>query len=62
MIIAGCDVGGQWAQGVERRFMADFQLQIHVFLDHMHGHVAGTLDHGLHVVLPRDFGELAQGR
>ncbi len=61
VVVAGRDVGGQRAEGVERRFAAHGQLLVHVFLDQVHRHVAGALDHGLHVVLPGDLGQLAQG-
>jgi hypothetical protein len=60
VVIAGSDVGGQGAEGVERRLAAHFQLPVHVFLDHVHGHVAGAFDHALHVVLPGDLRQLAQ--
>ena len=51
----------KWAQRVEGRLRTVLQLQIHVFLDQVHGDVAGAFDHHLHVVLPRDLGQLAQG-
>ena len=38
-----------------------FKLEIHVLLDLVHRHVAGALDHHLHVVFPRDLGEFSQG-
>ena len=61
MVVARCDVGRQRPQRVERRLVALLQLQVHVFLDQVHRHVAGTFDHHLHVMLPRDLGQLAQG-
>jgi len=45
---------------IERRFVALFQLPLHVFLDEVHGHVAGAFDHALHVMLPRHLRQLAQ--
>ena len=38
-----------------------FQLHVHIVLDHVHGHVTGALDHHLHIVLPGDLGQLAEG-
>jgi hypothetical protein len=60
VVVAGRDVGGQRPERVERRLAAEAQLLVHVLLDHVHRHVAGAFDHGLHVVLPRDLGQLAQ--
>src|SRR5574343_453682 len=57
VVVARRDVGGQRAEGVERGFLAVFELQVHVFLDQVHGHMARTLDDGLHIVLPGDLGE-----
>ena len=61
VVVAGRDVGGQRARGIERRLAAVFQLLVHVLLDHVHRHMAGAFDHGLHVVLPGDLGQFAQG-
>ena len=41
--------------------MAVLELLVHVGLDHVHGHVARAFNHGLHIVFPRDLGQLAQG-
>ena len=60
VVVARRDVGGERAQRVEGRLVADFELLGHVLLDQVHGHVAGALDHHLHVVLPGDLGQLAQ--
>ncbi len=61
VVVAGRDVGGQRAERVERRLAALLQLPVHVFLDELHGHMARAFDHGLHVVLPGDLREFAQG-
>src|SRR6202035_3879606 len=61
VVVAGGDVGGQRAQGVEGGLAAGLELFLHVDLDEVHGDVAGALDHHLHVVLPGHLGELAQG-
>jgi hypothetical protein len=61
VVVARRDVGGQRAQGVEGRFAAEAQLLVHVELDHVHRHVAGAFDHHLHVVLPGDLGQFAEG-
>ncbi len=61
VVVARGNIQGQRAQGIERRLVAMLDLLVHVFLDHVHGHMAGAFDHYLHVVLPGDLGELAQG-
>ncbi len=60
VVVAGGDVDGQRPERVERRLVAGLELLGHVGLDHVHGHVAGALDHGLHIVLPGHLGQLAQ--
>uniref|UniRef100_A0A0N4ZJL5 NAD-specific glutamate dehydrogenase n=1 Tax=Parastrongyloides trichosuri TaxID=131310 RepID=A0A0N4ZJL5_PARTI len=61
VVVPRRDVGGQRAQGVERRLVAALELLVHVLLDQLHRHVAGAFDHALHVMLPGDLGQLAQG-
>ena len=46
---------------IERRLAAFLELLLHVDLDLVHGHVAGTFDHHLAALVPGDLGELAQG-
>ena len=60
VVVAGGDVGGQRAQGVERGLVADLQLQVHVLLDLVHRHMAGALDHHLAALVPRDLREFAE--
>ena len=60
VVVAGGDVGRQRAERVERRLVADLELEVHVLLDLVHRHVAGAFDHHLHVVLPGDLRQLAQ--
>ena len=52
MVISRSDVRDQWAERIERRIMAFFDLAFHIFLDLMHGHVSGTFDKGLHILVP----------
>src|SRR5439155_25963161 len=47
VIVTGRDVGGEWAQGVERRFVAPGELLLHILLDHVHGDVTGAFVHDL---------------
>ena len=61
VVVSRRDVGYQRPQGVEGSLVAVLQLLVHVLLDEMHGHVARTFDHNLHVVFPGDFGQFAQG-
>jgi len=44
---------------VERRFAAPLELPGHVFLDHVHRHVARAFVHHLHAFGPRAAGEFA---
>ncbi len=59
VIVAGGDVGRERAQSVEGRFVAPFELFLHVLLDQMHGDVARAFVHHLHVMRPRAPGQLA---
>ena len=56
MIVARCNICGQRAEGIKRRFVTMFQLFVHVLFNHVHWHVARTFDHGLNIVLPGNFG------
>src|SRR6056297_3140090 len=47
VIVARRDVGHQRAQRVERRFVTVGQFLVHVFLDHLHGHMSRPFDHHL---------------
>ena len=59
VVVAGRDVGGERPERVERRFVAPFELLVHVFLDHVHRHVAGAFVHHLHAFGPGALGEFA---
>ena len=61
VVVTGRDIGGQRSQRVEGGFAAMLELQFHVFLDHLHRHVARAFDHDLNVVFPGDLGEFSQG-
>ena len=61
MVVAGSDIGDQRAERVERRFVAELLLLVHLLLDLVERNVAGTFDHHLHVVLPGFAGQFAQG-
>jgi hypothetical protein len=58
--VARRDVGGEGAQGVEGRLVADLELTVYVLLDQVYRHVARAVDHHLDVALPPDGGELAE--
>ena len=61
VVIGRRDIGGERAEGVERRLFAEFFLQAHVFHDLVHRDVAGTFDHHLYTMGFGDGGELAEG-
>src|ERR1700689_4485876 len=60
VVIARSYIGDQWAQGVERSFVAEFDFFFDLLFYFVHGDVAGAFDHDLHVLLPGDFRELAE--
>src|ERR1700728_1030297 len=60
VVIAGSYIGDQRAQRVEGRFVAQLDFLFDLLLDLVHGNVAGTFDHDLHVVFPGFLGEFAQ--
>jgi hypothetical protein len=57
VVVARSDVGGQRAQGVERRLLAQPFLQRHVFGDLVHRDMPWAFDHHLHAM---GFGHLCQ--
>ncbi len=59
VVVAGGDVGGEGAEGVEGSLVAPLELLGHVFLDHVHGDVAGTFVHDLATFGPGAGGEFA---
>mmetsp|Transcript_62125 Transcript_62125/g.171845 ORF Transcript_62125/g.171845 Transcript_62125/m.171845 type:complete len:551 (-) Transcript_62125:4169-5821(-) len=61
VVVARRDVDGEGPQRVERRLVAGLELLVHIGLNHVQGHMAGAFDHGLHIVLPCDLCQLAQG-
>ena len=61
MVVAWGDVRGQRPERVERCLETVGELLVHVLLDHLHRNMAGTFDHHLDVVPPRDLGEFPQG-
>ena len=58
VVVAGGDVGGERAERVEWRFVAPLELLRHVFLDHVHGDMAGAFVHDLDAFRPGAFGEV----
>src|SRR6185436_3618233 len=59
VVVAGGDVGGEGAEGVEGGFVAPLELFGHVLLDHVHGDVSGAFVHDLDSPRPRALRELA---
>src|SRR2546430_12355128 len=58
VIVAGRDVGGERAEGVEGRFVAPLELFLHILLDHVHGDVARAFVHHLDMMFPGALGQL----
>ncbi len=61
MVIAGRDVGGERPQRIEGGLAAFAQLFLHVYLDLVHGHMAGPFDHDLAALVPGHFRQFAEG-
>src|SRR5579859_1583873 len=59
VVVAGCNVGDQGTKGVEGGFVAILDFFLDLLFDLVHGDVAGTFDHDLHVFLPGLLGEFA---
>ena len=60
MVIARGDVRDDRAEHIERCAVAQRFLNLHVRRDLIERHMAGTLDHDLHVFFPRALGQLAE--
>jgi len=58
VVVTGGDIGGEGPEGVEGGLVAPFKLLGHVFLDHVHGDVAGAFVHDLDAFGPGALGEL----
>ena len=60
MIIARCNVGGEWPKRIEGRLAAFLQLFVHIHLDLVHRHMARAFNHHLTAACMGDLGQLAQ--
>jgi hypothetical protein len=60
VVISGSDVRRERAERVEGGFSALAKLLVHVHLDLVHRHMAGSLDHDLAALIPCDLCEFAQ--
>ena len=61
MVVAWRNVDHEWPQSVERSLKAGSKLPVHVLLNFVQWHVPRALDHHLHIVLPGDLGQSAEG-
>ena len=59
MVVARGDVGSQRSERVERSLVTPLKLLGHIFLDHVHGDVAGAFVHDLAAFCPCSGGEFA---
>ena len=59
MVVTRCDVRHDGAERIERRIVAFFYLALHILLNLVHGHVAGTFDESLHILVPSTLHKLA---
>ena len=59
VVVTRRDVGGEWSEGVEGGFVAPLDLLLHVFLNEVHGNVAGAFVHDLASFFPSAGGEFA---
>src|SRR5438093_5407855 len=60
VVITGSDVGCQRSERVERRFVSELELKVHVLFYQVHGDVPRTFDHDLAVVLPGDLRQFSE--
>ena len=61
MVVAGSNIGHEWAERVERGLVAVFDFLFDLLLDLVHRDVAGALDHDLDIFLPSFLCQFAQG-
>src|SRR5438270_5123352 len=61
VVVAGSNIGHEWAERVERGLVAVFDFLFDLLLDLVHGDVAGTFDHDLDIFLPCFLCQFAQG-
>ena len=61
MVVARSNIGNDRSEGIKGCLVTLLQLALHVLLDFMHGHMTGTLDKGLHVLVPSTGNQLAHG-
>src|SRR3712207_609045 len=59
MVIARCDIGNEWTEGVERCLMTLLQLAIHVSLNLVHGYMSRAFYKHLYIAFPCCFHQFA---
>ena len=62
MVVSRRDIRRQRTQRVERSFVRELELKIHILFDQVHRHVAWTFDHDLAVALPGNLRQFSQRR
>ena len=60
MVVTRCNVGNERPEDIERRSMAKALFHLHIGRNLVHRHMAGALDHNLHVLRPRTLCKIAQ--
>ena len=60
VIVAGRNIRCERTQCVKWRPVTPVQLFLHILLDHMHGNMARTFDHGLHFMFPGDLRQFTE--
>src|SRR5699024_6752772 len=59
MVVARSNVCCERAKGVERGFMTELKLFLHVFFDELHRDMSRPFNHDLYIVLPSNFSKFA---
>ncbi len=60
VVVCRGNVCGQWAERVERSFVASLLFTFHIGRDFVHRHVSGPFYQHLHVVFPCFLGEFSE--
>ena len=61
MVITWGNIGDKRAKRIKWRLETVLQLLVHIFLDHLHRYMPGSLDHHLNIMFPGNFCQFTQG-
>ena len=61
VVVAWCNVGHEWAEGVERCIVTRLDLAFHILLNLVQRYVSRSFDESLYILFPGTENQLAQG-